>query len=991
MHLSVRFKILSFLIFLFTSIAYSQEQVTQIEGPDCCYNIVDIKDMDGRIFALATDYRGAARLYKEIRGHYVLYMENIPEGQREVAHQGFGEDGDYYFVLYQNEVHFYYPLKDEWKFYELPEHGVYSQLPDWYYCHSTLQVSEHGVIDWKTSEWPDNEADLIFHDIRNNEEVPFFKGKYFSSHCPQIYQIDDYILASTRSDSNIAQVVSYHIPTQTEQVLLELDDFTNIQKMNGKFALTSGLQCFITNGNPDSTFKLQHAVTDASFVDIQRLSSRWELIFSFDTREVYTRQYSLQGEFIQDEWINYFTPISSDPFRVHNIERTAYDKYIITLWYNSSIYVLDLITQSLTLIENTESLYNPKEYFLIGPYFITYDGENYYDKKIQTYHLNTSKYKSYNATEIAQLNRMKLINDKLYLIADNIFGDLLIEDEIIDYMGTLFSFQIGNGWKQELKLSDNNYGLIYGRLEATDNGYFLIGSGQIFKYNNGDFDKIFEAGQILDWMSTENGQYFISTDTAYQRDLSEIELYHIPNNGNLQHLGEFQSRLNSFNRYGLQLIPTGMESHQILMNYSIFRDGRISYFDLPMQEIVDLRTPVSNQRLKFLEVKNNKLIGHAGNSYWEYDPQTYEFTHLFDIPNMGPANHYKFYSTEEYYLNFYRSGDTLSLYSTNKSSLLSEKILDVQGYYGGLEILKDCGQSFLFSFGWEEEVLFVSDGTRTGSRQIEQWPELESISPASDYDLPYFNVKAATSGLYFWNCARDTFEKAHDSLIMLQYPFTFEGEQWIVGKDSKGLTATIENDHSIQVQGRLHANIGHERKATRLLDLYAEKHVKQIKPNQAIFQGNFNGDGPELWAFHSDSGLYQVADINPGAYGSMPYDLTIIEDHLYFLAYTYEDGMQVWRMHIDSVGSTSVSKPFQEIDFSFGPNPTENQLHLNELPIKSCEILLMDPSGKILQHKQKQFGTKEHTLQLHGYAPGLYIIKVLESGTRVGTLKVIKI
>ncbi|MBL7983077.1 MAG: hypothetical protein JNL52_14855 [Flavobacteriales bacterium] len=121
-----------------------------------------------------------------------------------------------------------------------------------------------------------------------------------------------------------------------------------------------------------------------------------------------------------------------------------------------------------------------------------------------------------------------------------------------------------------------------------------------------------------------------------------------------------------------------------------------------------------------------------------------------------------------------------------------------------------------------------------------------------------------------------------------------------------------------------------------------------------FFEGGDGLSGWELWRVNSaGTGIYQVADINPGEYSSYPSDLTSVEDRLYFSAGTNLYGTELWYYQCSFVQIEDRTAPTM---LSISPVPTADLVRVL-LPYdgQNWDITISDAVGRIV-HLQDHTG-----------------------------------
>lgn len=286
--------------------------------------------------------------------------------------------------------------------------------------------------------------------------------------------------------------------------------------------------------------------------------------------------------------------------------------------------------------------------------------------------------------------------------------------------------------------------------------------------------------------------------------------------------------------------------------------------------------------------------------------------------------------------------------------------------------------------------LWVTDGTNQGTAQLLDINPSGSSNPsmfkASD-DLLFFMADDGTHGNELWKTdgtqagtemLKDISSGAEGTDI--RYPAVING--LLV------FSALTENE------GReLWVSDGTESGTKLLKDIYPGKASGVLGfPNRFVeagehiyFSADDGSNGVELWITDGTSaGTRMVSDLNPGIEGSVPQEITLSGNKLFFTAFHPEYGRELWALEVITVGIENHSRNYP--DLSIYPNPAHHQITIGKsTKAEAAQISVRDVFGKLIY--RNSVADERVNISVGEWPAGFYIATEEVDGNPIATGK----
>ncbi|MEN7551091.1 ELWxxDGT repeat protein [Rapidithrix thailandica] len=309
---------------------------------------------------------------------------------------------------------------------------------------------------------------------------------------------------------------------------------------------------------------------------------------------------------------------------------------------------------------------------------------------------------------------------------------------------------------------------------------------------------------------------------------------------------------------------------------------------------------------------NNSLYFTANNEngarrVWKSDGTEAGTTMINDLSvgfNAFTRNHMTFFQNKILFIS--EQGGNHVLFAINGENI--EMIKNFGEYIMNIEEMVVSGNKVFFYNLSSQGGIWVSDGTEMGSFKIK---DLYSIRELTAFNGKVFFSAAKEQGgeIELWQSdgtlegtkmVKDIgmgYSSEPDDLVSFNEKLIFTTYTEETGREFWVSDGTAES--TVQL-----IDINPGRKASVLTkdyniitSLYRPKVVVGYTELNGFlyFTANDGVHGTELWRTDgTPAGTTLVSDINEGAYGSIPRDLTSHEGKLYFSAYTEESGVELW-------------------------------------------------------------------------------------------------
>ncbi|MCB9328130.1 MAG: T9SS type A sorting domain-containing protein [Lewinellaceae bacterium] len=388
-----------------------------------------------------------------------------------------------------------------------------------------------------------------------------------------------------------------------------------------------------------------------------------------------------------------------------------------------------------------------------------------------------------------------------------------------------------------------------------------------------------------------------------------------------------------------------IKNEVILDNYYLYEDEASNQLNIIDFATLDRNTiDLSAGSCYTLGTYNKQVYYRCQNDIWRIDPSTLSKEFLFSVDDNSGIE------LKDNLLVYYNYGyppypyayfiDTKAVVSINSDIIM----------YGGLKRNLSIGNAFVYQAGQD---IYITD--ETDEYKITSIPQEHLVT--NIYQLGnkvLFKILNDPASIYYvilYNPETREIEKYLNSDFNLLA--TYNGKFLITENDGKTLKIVDESLNEIKLFDKQN---------------YSPKYFNlQFQDNQlVVFTEESSIKGQEMAIVNMDKEIIQHFDIYPGYKNSNPRNFSVINNELYFTAYSKNLGYQLWKLGIDEILSTE--NPKAEVvknTLHFYPNPALDRIQFDD----EIDIKVYDLNGRmVLNHNACE------SLDVSTLPAGMYIL-----------------
>ena len=926
--------------------AQAQEQLTDFRGSPCCYSFEKIIPHGGINYGLALDHQDGVRIYLLNETEATLVFSNDQDDKITLIEHALLED--FYYFIYQDRIELFRFSSGEVETYEFDDPLSLNRIQK-----EALSMGKYGLTLIPESE---------------TEALQFFNlsTKRFETKSPSLirgerhFQLDSFILYSKFEDGR-NRLFSHNMLTDEIHILHSIDNQSmKFLYQNGILFYSNRDSLFITNGSPRGNFSLSDRKSFSSILSYQK-DRAMHVLFRIQDNQYQYFKIKWDSSIVND----FIVSTNSNFRRVRSFYRINQEE----------LFLFDRTNFLKSNLQNGSASFTEQRW--ARNLFFDRDKVFYDDITLKSFNYLTEE-----VTELSETNLSDHIQDirELFKVNDSLFyfiahNEGRFEEEVLN---ELFAFDLIRDTIVELlPFGDQGHGIEKSKLIQLGQKLILRTKDEIHEWTGQEFSPIFTSEINLPILYHREKYYFVQrvnsgTVSIYEwKDQDQIVpvAKRIPHYNNGSNILSVSDQLLFINRYfGAYAVDLESGSHDTLSPY----DMEVLHRDV---------YPVG----KYI-VRELRVVGR-GNEFWSYHPETRSWVQLETDDIQRPENISEIPNQAgEYILSIEYSGLGDSITSTSlrtgKQEVLLKDNQDINYYY---RFIPSCDDKVIISassFQNQTNKLYITDGTKEGTREILDLDISRFYSSffRFDGDLIFSAIDTAYTKVFRLGCEDDLVEEALDL-----NPFVPQ-DQFSLGNQIYTLGYKLFPQQNLTLSRNL-GNRVEELRVSPYDNLAADDidYFETLESKPRIYFSDsllaiavsLDEKGEELWSVGLYGQLDRMTDLNQGPFDSEIDNLVAFGDYLYFTGYKYGVGKQVWRMPFPN---TDFNTDHNNLELLIAPNPTDQFLTIYDMPLEKGEISIFDMSGKPVFEGIKNEGTPQFSHNMQPYPPGMYIVLLRVNG-----------